>query len=227
MSFAAGLDLGRERLRDPSTAVACAVALAFDLGIALLERAQGAIGAADRALAGGAFGVALPLLCYFLVARACGGSSLREGLLPLARHGLDRRALTLGLLIPPAVLAAGFGGLSGLLVVLVTRGPSDPKLLSDAGTCLWIGIVSGGVYVAALLGASAWGRRGQGRVWLLAADFVLGAGDSFLAFPWPKGHIRNLLGGSAVLELSQLAATLALVGTSFAFLCWGTLRTPR
>lgn len=227
MSFAAGLDLGRERLRDPSTAVACAVALAFELGIALLERAQGAIGAADRALAGGAFGVALPLLCYFLVTRACGGSSLREGLLPLARHGLDRRALTLGLLIPPAVLAAGFGGLSGLLVVLVTRGPSDPKLLSDAGTCLWIGIVSGAVYVAALLGASAWGRRGQGRVWLLAADFVLGAGDSFLAFPWPKGHIRNLLGGSAVLELSQLAATLALVGTSFAFLCWGTLRTPR
>jgi hypothetical protein len=71
------------------------------------------------------------------------------------------------------------------------------------------------------------GRRGQGRTWLLVADFLLGAGDSFLALPWPKGHIRNLLGGSAVLELSQLAALMAMLGTSLAFLWLGVVRAQR
>jgi len=227
MSVRAGVDLAHERLRQHATIVAAVLSFAFVLGVALLERAQGAVGAADRALTGGVFGVGLPLVCYFLVGRACAGTSLPQALLPLARHGLDRGALTLGLALPPALLAAGFGGLSSLLVVLVTRGPGDPRLLADAWTSLTIGVVSGPAYVGALLGASALGRRGQGRTWLLAADFLLGAGDSFLAFPWPKGHIRNLLGGSAVLELSQLGALVALLGTSLAFLLLGRLRAQR
>jgi hypothetical protein len=227
VSVSAGVDLGRERLRGHATWVALALALSFELGVALLERAQGAIGAVDRALSGGAFGVALPLVCYFLVGRACGASSLTEAVLPLARHGLDRRSLTLGLALPPALLAAVFAGASGLLVVLVTRGPSDPKFLADAWASVWIGMVAGAAYVAAFVGASALGRRGRGRVWLLAADFLLGAGDSFLAFPWPKGHVRNLLGGGAVLELSQMGALMALLGVSFAMLGLGALRAQR
>jgi hypothetical protein len=173
------------------------------------------------------FGICLPLVCYFLVGRACAGSSLRQALLPLARHGLDQRQLTIGFALPPALLAAAFGGLASLLIVLVTRGFGDPKLLTDAWTSLMIGIVSGPAYVAALVGASGLGRRGQGRSWLIAADFLLGAGDSFLAFPWPKGHIRNLLGGVAVVELSQLGALIVLLGTTFAFLWSGALRNQR
>jgi hypothetical protein len=227
MSIAAGIDLSRERLSQRSTRVAFAVALSFELGVALLERAHGLIGAADRALTGGAFGVAVPLVCYFLVGQVTAGQSLREALLPLSRHGLDRRSLTLGLALPPATVAAAFAALSSLVVVLTTRLPGDPKLLADAFTSLWIGLISGAAYVAAFVGASAFGGRGQGRAWLLAADFLLGAGDSFLAFPWPKGHVRNLLGGSAVLELSQLGALLALLGTSFAFLWLGARRNQR
>jgi len=227
MSLQAGVDMARERLSQRATFVGLALASSFVLGVALLERAQGAAGAADRALSGGAFGIALPLVGYFLVGRVCGGASLREAVLPLARHGMARRALTFGLALPPALLAAVFGGLSSLLVVLVTRGPADPRFLADAWASLWIGIVSGAAYVAAFLGASALGRRGQGRSWLLAADFLLGAGDSFLAFPWPKGHIRNLLGGSPVLELSQWGALSVLLGASFAFLWLATLRNQR
>ena len=227
MSARAGAELARERLSQRATFVAALLSFAFVLGVALLERAQGAVGAADRALTGGLFGVGLPLVCYFLVGRACAGTSLRQASLPLARHGLDRRGLTLGLALPPALLAAAFAGLSSLLVVLITRGPGDPQFLADAWTSLTIGIVSGPVYVGALVGASALGRRGQGRTWLLAADFLLGAGDSFLAFPWPKGHIRNLLGGSSVLELSQLGALIAVLGTSLAFLWLGVVRAQR
>lgn len=227
MSLREGFDLGRERLRNRTTLVGLALAFTFALGVALLERAQGAEGAADRALSGGAFGVALPLVAYFLVGRACVGSSLREALFPLTRHGLDRRPLTFGFALAPALLAMGFGGVASLFVVLLTRGFADPRLLTDAAMSIWIGLLSGAAYVAAFTGASALGRRGQGRTWLLAADFLLGAGDSFLAFPWPKGHVRNLLGGASVLELSQTGALLALLGTSFAFLFWGTLRSHR
>jgi hypothetical protein len=226
MSVAAGFDLARERLRRGAV-TACALGLAFELGVALLERADGRAGAADRALSGGAFGVALPLLCYFLVGRACAGRSSKDAVAPLARHGMDRFPLTIGLAIPPALCAAAFAAGSSLLVVLVTRGSGDAQLLADALTSVWIGLIAGPAYVAAFMGASAYGRSGRGRSWLLAADFVLGAGDSLLALPWPKAHVRNLLGGSAVLELSQLGALLALLGTSFAFLLLGTLRNQR
>jgi hypothetical protein len=227
VSVVAGMQLARERLSQRSTGVACALALSFELGVALLERAQGRVGAADRALSGGAFGVALPLMGYFLVSRVCVGATSKDAVAPLARHGMDRYALTLGLTLPPALLAAVFAALSSLLVVLVTRGSGDARLLTDALTSLWIGLVAGVAYVVAFMGASAYGRGGRGRSWLLAADFVLGAGDSFLAFPWPKAHIRNLLGGSTALQLSQQGALLALLGTSFAFMLLGTLRNQR
>lgn len=227
MTVAAGAGLAKERLVRGNTGVACALALMFELGVALLERAHGRVGAADRALVGGAFGIALPLLTYFLVSRAAAGTSLREAVSPLARHGLSRRSLSVGLTLPPALVAGVFAALSGVLVVAVTRGLGDPRLGMDALTSFWIGLVAGPAYVAAFTGASALGRAGRGRIWLLLADFVLGAGDSFLAFPWPKAHVRNLLGGSATLELSQLAALLALLGMSFAFLGFGLLRSPR
>jgi hypothetical protein len=227
MSVKDGIELGAARLRAPGSAGACSLALAFEVGVALLERAQGALGASDRALSGGAFGLALPLLCYFLVSRACGGGNLREAVLPLARHGLDRRPLVLGLAVAPALTAAAFAALSGVAVVLLTRGLHDAGWLRDAITSLWIGAVSGGAYVAMFVGASAFGRHGNGRVWLLAADFLLGAGSSLLALPWPKGHVRNLLGGSPVLEMSQFAALAVMLGMSFAFLSLGALRSER
>jgi hypothetical protein len=222
-----GIDLARERLHQRATPLALGLALSFELGVALLERAQGASGASARALTGGAFGVALPLLAYFLVGRACDGKSLREAVAPLARHGLDRRQLTVGFALPLGLLLAAFGVFGSALVVLVTRELGDPELPRDLWTTAWIGLVSGPAYAAAFVGASAFGRAGRGRTWLLAVDFLLGAGTSFLAFPWPKGHIRNLLGGSAVLGLSQLGALFALFGTSFAFLAWATVRNQR
>jgi hypothetical protein len=227
MSVRAGIALGAARLREPGAASAGVLALAFVAGVALLERAQGAVGAADRALSGGAFGLALPLLCYFLVARVCASGNLREAVWPLSRHGVDGRALAIGLAVPPALAAAAFAAISAIAVVLITRGLHDPAWLGDTITSLWIGVASAFAYVVALVGASAIGQRGQGRIWLLAADFLLGAGSSLLALPWPKGHVRNLLGGVPVLEMSQLAAIVVMLGTSFAFLWLGALRSQR
>jgi hypothetical protein len=222
-----GIQLGASRLREPGTASAGVLALAFVMGVALLERAHGSLGASDRALSGGAFGLALPLLSYFLVTRVCAANGLREAVWPLARHGLGSLGLALGLAVAPALAAMGFAALSAIVVVLLTRGFGDPRWLSDAATSLWIGAASGLAYVLALIGASAYGRRGRGRMGLLAADFVLGATSSVLALPWPKGHVRNLLGGSPVLEMSQSAALLVMLGTSFAFLWIGAQKSER
>jgi hypothetical protein len=222
-----GVELGAARLREPGAAGAGVLALSFVIGVALLERAQGALGAADRALSGGAFGLALPLFCYFLVTRACASGTLREAVWPLARHGVDGRRLALGLAVLPALAGAAFAAISALGVVLITRGLGDAAWLGDSVTSVWIGVVSAVAYVVALLGASAVGKRGQGRIWLLGADFLLGAGSSLLALPWPKGHVRNLLGGAPVLELSQIAALFVMLGTSFAFLWFGALRSQR
>lgn len=227
MSVRDGVELGAARLREPGVMGAGVLALCFVLGVALLERAQGAVGAADRALSGGAFGLALPLLCYYLVTRVCASRNLREAVWPLSRHGVDGRSLALGLAVLPALAAAAFAGLSALSVVLLTRGLSDAAWPRDAATSIWIGAASGVAYVIALLGASAIGKRGQGRIWLLAADFLLGSGSSLLALPWPKGHVRNLLGGVPVLEMSQIAALFAMLGTSFAFLWLGAQRSQR
>lgn len=227
MSVHAGIDMARQRLDQRATRVGSALAVVFEVGVALLERAQGHVGAVDRALTGGAFGVAVPLVCYFLVGQVTVGTSLSEALFPLSRHGADRRLLTLGLTLPAALWAAVFAASSSVLVVLVTRGFGDPRLAADALTSAWIGLVAGSCYVVAFTGASAFGRRGQGRGWLLVADFLLGGGRSFLAFPWPKGHVRNLLGGSPVLELSWPLALVALLGTSFAFLWLGVQRSQR
>lgn len=227
MSLRGGLQISRARLREPGTASALLLGLCFELGVALLERAQGRIGAADRALSGGAFGVALPLLCYFLVSRACAGRGLREAVNPLARHGSNRHGLVLGLATLPALLAGAFAAASGVVVVALTRGAGDALLLRDAATSFWIGGVAGVAYCAAFVGASAVGANGQGRAWLLGADFLLGAGSSFLALPWPKSHVRNLLGGAPVLELPQPASLALLLGTSFAFLWLGALRARR
>jgi hypothetical protein len=145
----------------------------------------------------------------------------------LARHGVDSRSLALGLAVPPALAAAAFAALSALVVVLITRGVRDSAWLGDAATSLWIGAASAVAYVVALVGASAIGKRGQGRIWLLGGDFLLGAGSSLLALPWPKGHVRNLLGGAPVLEMSQIAGLFVMLGTSFAFLWFGALRSQR
>jgi hypothetical protein len=227
MSLRAGADIAQQRLKPRAVKVVLALALAFELGVALLERAAGRIGAADRALLGGAFGLALPLLAYVLVTRICEGDSLAQAVSPLARHGLDRRDLSLGLALPVAGVLGAFGLLSGVLVVSITRGPGDARWLADAATCAWIGACAGIAYTLALFGASSWGKRGRGRIWLLAADFFFGASDSALALPWPRGHLRNLLGGSAVLQLPQWSALLLLLGTSLAFLWLGAWRNRR
>jgi hypothetical protein len=175
--------------------------------IALFERVEERAYAVDRTLTGVAFGLSLPLYCFALAELATSRATLFDAVGPLSRHGLPRPALAQGLLGSTLALSALGGLLFGLAAVLVTRGPFDPHFARDALATSWIGALAGAAYSGLFALGSAFRR---GRLWLLLGDWLLGAGTGFLALPWPRGHVRNLVGYSPVLDLSQPAAALVL-----------------
>jgi hypothetical protein len=207
-AYAAGARLGWTRLWSRATFASFGAALGAVALIALFERVEDRALAVDRTLTGAAFGLAVPLYCFALAELATSRATLFDAVGPLSRHGLPRPPLAQGLIGSTLVLSALGGLVFGLVAVLVTRGPSDPRFARDLVAVSWIGALGGAGY-AGLFALGSTFRRG--RLWLLLADWLLGAGTGFLALPWPRGHVRNLLGYSPVLDLSQPAAAFALV----------------
>ena len=223
-AYAAGARLGWARLWTRATLLAFGAALAGVTLIALFERVEDRAFAADRALTGVVFGLALPLYCFALAELATSRTTLFDAVGALSRHGLPRPPLAQGL-IGSIVALSALGGLAfGLVAVLVTRGPFDPLLTRDLVAVSWIGALAGAGY-AGLFALGSTFRRG--RLWLLLADWLLGAGTGFLALPWPRGHVRNLLGYSPVLDLSQTAAAFSLVLVALLGSLIASRRLPR
>jgi len=99
-------------------------------------------------------------------------------------------------------------------------------LLRDLASSSWIAALSGVAYAAWFSLASLIGPQGRrGLAWLI--DFVLGSGASLFAAPVPRGHVRNLLGGQPVLDLTQPASALALLALTAFCLSASASRTPR
>jgi hypothetical protein len=201
-------------------------AIGFVIVVARMERMRQSAFAADRALTGAAFGIALPLAVYFVVEQLTAGAALRDVVTRVSRHGASRRGLLLGLFACAGALCAMIGAGLAVAAVLGARAWSDPALMRDLVASVGIGVAASTSY-AALLGVGATlGSRGQGRFWLLACDWVFGAGNQAFAAPWPRGHVRNLLGAEAVLDLPQwggLCVLLALIGVCTGLALW---RTP-
>lgn len=222
----AGWALGGTRLTARPLASIAVVASAFVLVLARIERFRSSAFAADRALTGAAFGIALPLVVYFVIERFTAGRNLRDGVHSVSRHGGNRRLAALGLLTRAGALCAMLGATLAVAAVLGARAWADPALLRDVAASVGIGVAASTSY-AALFGLGATlGSRGQGRFWLLACDWVFGAGNRALAAPWPRGHVRNLLGAEAVLDLPQwggLCVLLALIAACLGLALW---RTP-
>jgi hypothetical protein len=208
VSVRLGTTLATDGLRLRSWWVLCTFFAAGVVITGLLERSREPAFAADRTLLGATFGVAVPIFCYALfgvVHRSAPTFTLLE---PLARHGANRRALSLGMFGALAGVTALAAAFFGVIAVLAARGLGDARLASDAFACIWSGASIGVAYVGLFAAGSLWGRNG--RLILFIADWLLGSGSGFLALPWPRGHARNLLGGEAVLGLSQGSALLLL-----------------
>jgi hypothetical protein len=211
--------LAAARFWAPVGGLVLALSLVFVALAGAIERNASRAAAADHTLTGAVFGIVLPLIAFAALERATLRERLDTATDVLARHGISRRALALGLLATSALCLAVAGCLLAVIGVLAARA-GEPGWARDLLTSAWIGAVAGAVYAAWFLLASTFGRRGGGRPAALALDWVLGAASSVVAAPWPRGHVRNLLGAAPVLEMSQPAALLALVvlGTIYAVL---------
>jgi hypothetical protein len=226
ISLRAGMRVALARLLRVESAVGFAIALAVVALVAFFERRAAPSIAADRALGGVALGITLPLLCYAVVARVLGGQRLGAALSSLARHGGNRRQGAVGVVMVIAPVGAFAGAVLAALAVIVTRAPADPMLFADLGTSSWIGALAGVAYAAWFVFGSTVGRRGGGRFWTLVADWVLGVGATAAALPWPRGHVRNLLGAEPVLGMPEWSASVALVVLTTAYVVLALWREP-
>jgi hypothetical protein len=198
------------------------------LAVALLgavERYREPAYATDRTLLGVAFGFVLPLWCYVLFESLHRKERTRALITPLARHGEDRRTLTLGALGALTVTSAVAGAVLGILAALVTHSLSDANLIADVIACAWGGAAVGAAYSGLLSFGSAFGRAG--RLTVIGLDWLFGTGTGYLALPFPRSGARTLLGGEPVLGMSQLAALAVLLGLTLAFTLLPVLRERR
>jgi hypothetical protein len=224
-SVRAGLALALARLRRPAAAVAPTVAFVFVVAASLLQRRVSPSRAADLALVAAVFGIALPLLAHATLSQLTGRTRLEAVLVPVARHGGSRRLGAAGLILGSAAWLASLGGVLAALAVLLARGTGDPKLLGDLLNSLWLGALGGACYAAWFSLGSMIGASGGGRLVLLLLDWVLGSGTTALAAPWPRGHLRNLLGSEPVLHMPQWSALAAVLLLTLACATWAVLRT--
>lgn len=201
-----GAALACERLLRRPTLLTVLLGAALVVVGALIEARVSSAGVVDRALAG-TFRLVIPLVTLALCSEAAGRGNLREGLWPIARYGVNRRDLALGLALVTfaagALLSASFAALG----VLVAHAPSSPPLLADAAASALVGAQTGLAYAAWLTFAGAFGKRGGVRLLPFLADFLLGGSTSLVAALLPHAHAQNLLGGEAPLHLGQRASS--------------------
>jgi hypothetical protein len=201
----------------------CAVVCA---ALAVAARAHGSAHAADQLLIGLFAGYVLPLLAYALVGATLGAPSLGASGAALTAFGASRvRVAVVSVLvamgataIASAIIAAG--------VALLGHGSGDPPLARDALASAYAGCLGGAAYASLFSMGSTFGKRGGGRAVLLVVDWILGGVDG-LSLPLPRGHVRNVLGGSAPLEWSQRASAIALGVLAVAYAATAVIRAAR
>jgi hypothetical protein len=98
--------------------------------------------------------------------------------------------------------------------------------LANLFALLWVGLLGGVAYTLCFgLAQALWGQRG--RIGFLLADWLLGSGTSVLALPWPRGHLRGLLGGAAPFGLPARDTALCLVAIALLAAFGWLRRVPR
>ena len=206
-----GMVLARTRLRSRSVLLIALLCVALAVSAGIIEHGSAALGAADRAL-GAVTRLVLPLAVFGLTTKSVGRQRVHDSVWSLARFGSRRRDLAFGLIASTA-LASMLVALACVMVALpVAYG--GVGWVGDAVTSCWIACLAAVAYTAWFAAGATFGRFGGGRWIVLVADFVLGSTDGVLALPLPRAHLRNLIGGSAPLELAQSHSSAILVATT-------------
>lgn len=209
-----GARLGLERLRDRRTAAALFLALALAVSGAWIEVEAGSLGAVDRALAG-TFRLVVPLLTLALVTRAASREGIAAGAFPLARYGLPRFAVTLGLAAGAALVAALASAVLAAVTVAFAHSAAAPPLLRDMLLSAWIAAVTALAYTAWIALGTTF-LRGRGGWAPVIADFLVGGSTGLLGALLPRAHASSLLGLShgplSIPPPASFAALFAMTG---------------
>jgi hypothetical protein len=225
--FVFGASAAFGKLRGRAVAAAAAGILALVSLLSWAARHFEVDDAVDHVLGGAVFGVVLPLVAYAAIGRVCGELRLEEAVRPISRHGGDRRAAVLGLVVATAFRVASLGVALAALAVLFARGRFDGPALIDAFTSAWIGALGGAVYVVWFALGALFLKGGKGRAVALGVDWIFGTATSAVALPWPRAHLRSLLGGELVAGLPEWQSTVALYALGAVYLSLVSLRVAR
>jgi len=184
---------------------------ALGLWVAALARAQGSAHGADRALIDAYGFLLLPVLSYVAVGAALGARSLRAALAPLVAFGAPPGRAAGATIAVASLASAAIGGALAAGIAAIAHGAADAPRLRDAVASAYAGGLGAAAYACWFSLGSGFGRRGGGRALLLIADWALGEGDGAQGFFTPRAHVRNLLGGTPPLGMTERASAAALV----------------
>lgn len=185
--------------------------------IAYVERRTLGGMAPDVTLRNGVFRWIIPLVCAQLVAQSSQRMRLQDSLHALTNVGVNRRAAVLGIEAVSVVLAATLSAALAFLGALFAHGPSTPGALPDALLSGGIGLLVGIAYASLFTFASTFGRKGQGILWALGIDLLLGTTSGSFAWAFPRAHATSLLGGDGLPGLMHYHNYLALAVLSLLF----------
>lgn len=204
----------------PLAAAALACALS-----AWLERTFYPTHAVDRALIRHAFGLWLPLAAYAAAEGVGRKSRLEFVIAAVPRYGGSRRAALAGAVLALGGVLAVSGASLGAVSVAVAHDAGELPWGHDLLLSAWIGALGGMSYAAWLTFASGFGRTGR-RGTFLVLDLIFGSTGGAWALPFPRAHLRNLLGGAPPLDISQALSAGALAVLSLALFGAALARVP-
>lgn len=197
----AGARLAWSRLGRPAALIPALAALFATVALASLHRSGPPLLAPDRAL-GAVMLYVVPLAAFSAVALVTGRQRLGEAAWCLARHGVSKRGVAVGLVITAAAVAA-FTSLMCADLALFIAYRDHAGVWPDVVTTSWIAALGGAAHAAWFAFGSAWWRGGRGRWLPLVAHFSIAGGTGVIATLLPRAHLSNLVGGAAPMALDQ------------------------
>jgi hypothetical protein len=198
--------------------------LAIGAALALARAHAGSSGSAVGDVFGG---VALPLLAYAVVGAALAGDGLPRSTRALVAFGAAPARVAGATILVAAVVSAALAAVTGAGVAALAHSTADAPLARDAAVTAWVAALGGASYAALFALGATFGRRGGGRAWALALDWLLGLGAGSGGTITPRAHVRSLLGGEAVAGLSDRASFLWLAVLAIVFALLATARSRR
>lgn len=203
-----GVDLARARIVRRSALITALLGAGLVVVSATIERRVTTAGAVDRTLAA-TFTLVVPLVSFAIAAQATGRARLDEAAWSVARYGVARRDVALGMIAGAAIASGAICAALGALAVILAGAGAAP-VAHDALTSAWIAALTAAAYTSWFSLGATFGKRGGGRWAPLVLDFAIGGTTGVAGAILPRANAMSLLGGVAPLHMTQASSSVIL-----------------